>query len=654
MNRIRKFLEPRKKDKPQKFGQYLLQSPDGRDLIAEAEYLNAKQILGIDVYEGPHHSAKVVGSEVRKIPGLPLYLSDRIQRAVVVHQKPFNPLRMFKWTSSFSLLIRSVEKNFNPHVSLLEEAKSKGNKAYRDYLDLVLEHTRPEKFPVYGRDAVVWAPADAIVPKGIEDTASLDGTIVTYQRIGKVIHSVLNRTAMDMQWYRLHPLSLPSPGEPWPLWFESPHASYVIGNRAYAFWTGVPDYYRLDELLALDIDIYMHIELDKNKLIWAKLIVRGESKYEEGKSPDFSTLEEQVKKTGGSWYRVSGMGVKEAFRFFIPGSSPPPSNIVKDLVGEDWKRHSLPKLSVKKHNVPTPGDVLPYLTDRISYSDDLGGNLMVGKLTHVHGFRTEHSFFLRKDIRPSQLFVAQSNTGKTTLANYIALQITPHVLSIQLSPTDEEAVFRFADEFGLKPEVIHLPDVTEFDQEENVRQVLQLIQEDTRKTQEELAQELAKWQEQGHPDLPKVLFTNTASVRYYNKTLGYLHGFFTNWHTWQKEHGGICVMIIDDFSGLYELTDDNPYLGNIPKSVRTAYRNFIKWSLDNCRKFGIMVFGTAHTKEEVAHDFPPGTLSSFTTVFDLEVGGKFIVNVINPARDEIIVKELSTRLPARIVKTVGR
>jgi len=88
----------------------------------------------------------------------------------------------------------------------------------------------------------------------------------------------------------------------------------------------------------------------------------------------------------------------------------------------------------------------------------------------------------------------------------------------------------------------------------------------------------------------------------------------------------------------------------------TAYTEggFVKWSADNCRKYGIVMMGTAQTQEEVARDFPTGTFASFTTLVDLTVGGKYVVDVIDPAKNEILVPKLNTRLPGRILSIIGR
>ena len=633
--RLVKKLKSRRKYSPGKIDHVVLPGPDGTKIRANAEYLGAQELLKIQIEEGDYGAAMLAGAARRKIPGTPWRGGDRVWRSVVVHQRPFDPRGIFKHVrelKSFTMLIRSVPKDFDPFVATIDKAQSGRNKAYGEFLNgPVKEWVMPRKFPVYGRDAIVWADSASIIPRQslAERTAALDGIIVPSTRIGSVLHSVLNRTGLPFDWNRLDQLTFASPSQI--LWNYKPLGYYAMGHKAYAFWVGVPNYNLINELMDLDVDIYMHLELLEG-LVYAVVVLRAESEYAEWQTPDFVSLENRLLKLGGTWKRVGNMGVREAFRFFVPGSAPPKVNLLND-----WKRHSLPHL---RHQIGGPNEILPNLTRRVRQSDDVGGNVEIGKY--------DHSFFLRTDKKHNWLLTAQTETGKTTLANYIALQLTSFLLSIQLThQAEEEAIQTWAKKFGGKAWLWdNLEDA------DNPEDELKLLRQDTEDAKREVEELFAKWRKEGWPELPLVIWTDSESIRYINKVHEFMKAFMVAWKPWWKETGEKCVLLLDDWVSIPSGRGD-PFLGDIKQDVGDSFRKTIRWFADNCRKFGMMHFGTAHTLEEIDKEFPAGTVASFNVHIELRQD-VHKVDVIDPGRRSVIAKDLDTRLPRNIIREIGR
>jgi hypothetical protein len=524
----------------------------------------------------------------------------------------------------------------------LEKARAGRNKAYSEFLNgPVKDFVMPFDTDIYGRDAIVWAASDNIIPKQSksEQTARLDGVMVPYTRVGSVIHSVLHRTSLPFEWNRLDQLDFAAPGQI--IWGYKPRAYYAIDEKAYTFWVGVPNYTNLEELLNLDLDLYFHFERGDDGLVYAICIVRTETDYVEWQQPVFHGVSEQLHKQGGSWRRISSDDIREAFRVFVPGASPPNTN----LLNQHWYRHSLPQL---RHQVPLVNEILPQLTRRVRLSDDVGGDIFIGRYGDA-------PVFMRSAKKNNWLFTAQTETGKTTLSNLIALEQSSFVASLDLTAkTEEESVHVWAEEFGGKSVLwADLTDVSQpVDDLAKIRnKEILLLQQDQENARLEVEAFFEQCRREGWPELPLGIFTDSPTIRYYNKVDAFLKHLVYGWQPYWKETGEKLHLKVDDWASIPKSTD--VYLGDLPVQVGNNLRNTIRWLEDNCRKFGVVFYGIAHTDEEIDADFPAGTRKSFNTHIVLRQNS-YKVDVLDPARDVYIARNMDTRLPRTIVKVIGR
>ena len=565
-----------------------------------------------------------------------------------------------------NVLLSSVPRDVTPFLEHLERVKKLGNKEYGSLIDEIIYHALGDydsSFDgkaLYGRSMSVWGNSEAFIGAGKGKGAALGGWLLTYRVAGSFLHSIIHRRPMKLLIQPLTPLEVASPVHPY--WRNDYYAmgDNKDGYRAFVIWKGVMNHEFLADLLdsELDLDIWVQCERVGNRRtgrdLFITVLLRTSSQIVNGKMPK---IEETERRLGllGSWHRVKGTDLRKAFRAFIPGSPP-----------LDWLRDK--SLVRFRHTIPTGADeFLHDLTKTVGGAGVIEGDSFLG-------FRAEDGapyFYDRKNYKHI-LSLGKGERGKTTFtAALLALQETPYVFVMQLTPARGEGAMTWANDFGGDVLSLKLPDL--HSQDEELEQ-LRVDEEAARK----YIQEMAKgWWQSGQPlGLPLVVRPTIGSFRY----LHYVQILFEEWVTrwgnwtvapsqnlgetddvldWEKGFAGydkpeipLAIAIVDDNYGWPDLTP-HKNLGDIPTMLGQSARDMMVNAVDGVHKQNIWMNVTTHSEEEL-RDFTPGFDESTSLEIHFKTTPLRHAIVRNPAkRDQIIVK-LATEFPHGLLTKVQR
>jgi len=569
---------------------------------------------------------------------VPLNEDDPIPRAIARHNTP--PDLFEAWWSGTPWLValnRAVRVDTSPFELALEAARRglEGEPLYARLLQTTKGWAVPQTLygapPLIARELLLWAPAEACLSNTGETTALVHGEIVPCQGYGETLWATVGRRAQRSGSLRApHPILF---GAPTQVAFMD--GRYEVGGQCHAIWSIVPNIGRLGELQQLDVDLLTLLEnIDRG--LWATCLVRGSTNTPQGLQDLEDTLRAYA--DNGRLERIRGFhpwgwNLEQAYRAFVPGGElPPPQN---------------------HFSVPNPKPFLKAITSGVSMVGSLAGDMLVGK---VNG---RPVFFNRAD-RPSVCVEGQSGTGKTTIASFLTLTSTPHILLVHLTSVEGEAPARWARDLGGQILNLDLPGAQTVEEEQK------LIGADAAEIQRFWERLKEMWLHRGEPvGLPIVLRRESGCpIRFAAYALNFVKEFKRVWRDLHRETGVLGAIVWDDLAGIPSQKDVN--LGEMPISVGMALKEELRLEADTARKMGLQVFYTVHSRKEFL-EWPAGFWESLTLAVCLEAGVQHeSAKVVDPRaaliapKDEagqqlgVLIGGLNPKLPRPIVEVLGR
>ena len=587
--------------------------------------------LGITLRYGPEGEAILI----------PLN-GDGIPRAVGRHDSP--PELMDAWKTKVPwtvVLNRAVKVDTRSFELTLEAARveSGGETRYTQLLEEARSWAVPRTLygspPLVARELLISAPTEMALPKAGEDkTALVKGEIVSCKGYGDLLWATVCRQPQRPGHgvRTSHPLLL---GAPTQIEFAKEH--YEVGGECHAIWSIVPLIQRLGEIQQLDIDLLALLEnVDQN--LWASIYVRGSARDIEGLKELGRTLGAYAQ--NGRIERVRGFhewgwNLERAYKAFVPGGVlPPPQN---------------------QFLVLHPEAFLNAFTSHVSMAGSItAGDMFVGR---ANG----RPVLIARDERPTVGIEGLPTTGKTTLASFLALTGTPHVLVVHLTSVEGEAPGCWARDFGGQVLNLNLPGA------ETAKEELELIKADAEEVKQFWARLKQLWLQTGEAvGMPIVLRRESGCpVRFAAYALHFAREYKEAWRLLYKTDPRRRAAIIwDDLVGIPR--KKNAFLGDLPVEIGNELKAEIQEQIDSLRKIGMQVYLTLHACEEFL-DWLPGMWKSISLFIKLKAGVQHREAVVldpheailEPKNEKdmqlgVLVPNLNPKLPQTITKVVGR
>ncbi len=553
----------------------------------------------------------------------------------------------------FTLLFRAVPKDTGTFKEMLRQAqlRKQAIQPYAEFLASVSEWAVPTGSKPFGRELVLWAPWLNIRRHLDKQRRFAEGHLVSYHESGNFVRATLNRSQYGRNNADLSSMTYTGTLQPEliaaPLAIRWRMSDVLLGSKALGFWTGViatlekdPEKQlselqrQLDELLALNVDVLLHLERVENRA-YVRLVIRAESAVASNGQTNLDSLQDRLDLIGPGWERLTGNAVREAHFGFMVGHQPPPA----------WKPFLLKK----------PEKLLAKLAESVSPKTAHSfGYAMIGKLA-----KPEQPFFLNASRYPSTIFEGPSGTGKSTLAAFYMLQQSADVVFVQLKSADKEGSHKWSKAFGGQVVEIDLPDVN---QGEGDRTAIDLEQElfrkDSAKAQDFVRKLAEKWRTTGESWLPLAIRPKVNSLRYYNWVLAFYEALTQAWALWTVESGRTIHVVFDDMVSFPSAADS--FLGQTGPQLGARARLKMREAVDTVRKDRQHIYFTVHSVEELVKDFPAGFVESCSILVRLGNDGHQMADVYDPRRfgkaesEQELLAHLQVHLPAVLVESLGR
>lgn len=662
-------------------------------VMTQAEVLLAEELFQMHVLPGgSDEAAKIVpyGADDSATPN-----------AIVYHPGPVNFANALSMLRTCHLMSRSVEI---PHVKLVEAFKwtrqASQHPKHRQFINAMEAYYLPTNGSQTDRrrEVIYWGVnrrGRPIIPVAGEQTASLGGEIPTNIELGPFLWSVMRHLPMRRDGELMPALAYAATYNPDGKAYGGITRTWdtlLIDGAAYRYYvikTKNPeseDGWTMRNLFALPVDLLWccDVTVPEPEVThwWGSLTVRAKSRivrYEEpafvpkgwsGKVfgwlfgwllrkrtkirlefPDFDQVEKQL---DGLVRRstITGDGIMKAFRAFIPGS-------FENLgMGFGWHLQTNPRILIEEHS------------QFMAAYGDPDGSLPIGKQAG-----TDKVFALDATKVRSAILTGETGSGKTTLASALAKLISPYVFVYLLtSGTDEGAPVWVLEEGGetilidsradhgtelpewAKPfpgqvKIYNKPDPRTLDE------LVNCIRED-RLEADAIAR--AKYQrilENGiDGEVPVCVQVAEEGFRAY----AFCHSLADAFEKLvqrplYRRNRSKTVSLFDGIGSLPKATRHVPF-GDMPKGIGDAFREYLGFFIRDCRKYGIVVFATSLTQDELEGDksfFEAGFFRLFTLHIPLLIDTRVIPVIENPKQRKVLGRDIDVTLPEFAASYVG-
>jgi len=468
---------------------------------------------------------------------------------------------------------------------------------------------------------------------GVAPDAEVGGYVPRFDEAGKVLYSLIHGRPL------FSGSVFPGPnGSSNHLRFAFPHSHLVfrddhirLGRDLVAFWAyGQLEQDVLSQLLELKVDILLRLQFVPNtSILYVTTCLRSVSRSLD----DFDKLDQAIS-SFSNFSRVTGPDLQEVWESFTLG---------RDLPNK-FGLHSLPGWSkVKIDDDPDSRDgPLATIANRIQSIGD--GDCEDGIIL---GFSGKAPFEVRRGLRPTILYTGPSKTGgKSTTAAYHALQMGPHLIWVDLTPSPLDGVRRWAKKLDGRLLLLDLPDV-EFSSDKDSLQYRQ----DEQNVESFLKELTDQWELNGHiSGLPLAILPKQFSLRY----LKWVDAFFKELRelmkSWHARTGEKVVLVVDNFSSLTYQPKEHTFLADSPFELARGVGQGLAWFVNNGANQGVMTSVVTHQPS----DFEP-LVGPLERAFSLHVAclsASHLANVFAPSGEKLAT--LNMHLPPYVLGHIER